>query len=72
MPIQDLFNEDGTPTDPGHRMLKQLPSMLAQLEWYAGALPSCLPPPCLVCLQVSLELSVLSVWCLHAVHACKL
>ena len=38
MPIQDLFNEDGTPTDPGHRMLKQLPSMLAQLEWYAGAL----------------------------------
>jgi len=34
----DLFNEDGTPTDPGHRMLKQLPSMLAQLEWYAVAL----------------------------------
>merc|ERR1711924_537998 len=33
----ELFNEDGTPTDPEHRMLKQLPAMLGQLEWAAIA-----------------------------------
>ena len=34
----ELFGEDGTPTDPEHRMLAQLPSMLNQLEWFAVAL----------------------------------
>jgi hypothetical protein len=33
-----LFNEDGTPKDPAHRMLKQLPGMLDQLEWNAVAM----------------------------------
>jgi len=34
----DLFEADGTPKDPSHRMLKQLPAMLSQLEWFAVAL----------------------------------
>jgi len=34
----DLFNEDGTPKDPAHRMLKQLPAMLGELEWMAVAM----------------------------------
>mmetsp|Transcript_29999 Transcript_29999/g.85895 ORF Transcript_29999/g.85895 Transcript_29999/m.85895 type:complete len:103 (-) Transcript_29999:300-608(-) len=33
----ELFNEDGTPKDPEHRMLKQLPAMLTDLEWVATA-----------------------------------
>ena len=33
----DLFEENGTPKDPSHRMLKQLPSLLDQLEWFAVA-----------------------------------
>ena len=33
-----MFNEDGTPKDPAHRMLKQLPGMLDQLEWAAVAM----------------------------------
>jgi NAD(P)H-dependent FMN reductase len=45
---EGLFREDGSPTDPSHRMLKQLPNMLAQLEWYAVALKDMrakVPPP---------------------------
>lgn len=34
----DLFAEDGTPSDPAHRMLNQLPKMLTQLEWMALAM----------------------------------
>eukprot|EP01065_Artemidia_motanka_P003071 TRINITY_DN1144_c0_g1_i2.p1 TRINITY_DN1144_c0_g1~~TRINITY_DN1144_c0_g1_i2.p1 ORF type:complete len:222 (+),score=77.64 TRINITY_DN1144_c0_g1_i2:77-742(+) len=44
----DIFNEDGSPKDPANRMLKQLPSMLDQLEWTAAALlaqKEVLPPP---------------------------
>jgi chromate reductase, NAD(P)H dehydrogenase (quinone) len=33
-----LLAEDGTPIDPEHRMLKQLPDMLNQLEWMAVAM----------------------------------
>merc|ERR1711998_95240 len=33
----DMFNEDGTPKDPDHRMLKQLPAQLTELEWIATA-----------------------------------
>jgi len=33
-----LLNEDGSPIDPDHRMLKQLPGMLTQLEWMAVAM----------------------------------
>lgn len=29
----ELFNEDGTASDSQHRMLKQFPDMLRQLEW---------------------------------------
>lgn len=32
-----LFKEDGTPTDPEARMLKQLPAMMTSLEWTAVA-----------------------------------
>lgn len=45
----ELFRDDGTPTDANHRMLKQLPSMLAELEWMATAMQkmrhSAGPPP---------------------------
>jgi chromate reductase, NAD(P)H dehydrogenase (quinone) len=34
----ELFEVDGTPKDPSHRMLKQLPEMLRQLEWMAVAM----------------------------------
>jgi NAD(P)H-dependent FMN reductase len=34
----ELLNEDGTPVDPSHRMLKQLPTMLNQLDWMAVAM----------------------------------
>lgn len=34
----ELLREDGAPHDPEHRMLKQLPEMLAQLEWMAVAM----------------------------------
>mmetsp|Transcript_30399 Transcript_30399/g.50299 ORF Transcript_30399/g.50299 Transcript_30399/m.50299 type:complete len:228 (-) Transcript_30399:279-962(-) len=34
----DMLGEDGTPADPEHRMLKQLPAMLSQLEWMACAM----------------------------------
>jgi hypothetical protein len=33
-----LLKEDGTPVDPSHRMLKQLPELLTQLEWMAVAM----------------------------------
>jgi chromate reductase, NAD(P)H dehydrogenase (quinone) len=33
----DMFEADGTPKDPAHRMLKQLPDLLDQLEWFAVA-----------------------------------
>lgn len=33
----ELFNEDGSPKDPEHRMLKQLPAMITDLEWVATA-----------------------------------
>ena len=33
-----LFNDDGSPKDPSHRMLKQLTAMLTQLEWTAVAM----------------------------------
>lgn len=36
--VGDLFLKDGTPKDPTHRMLKQLPDMLTQLEWMAVAM----------------------------------
>lgn len=35
--VSDLFTEDGMPKDPEHRMLKQLPGLLDQLEWWALA-----------------------------------
>lgn len=34
----EVFNVDGTPTDPDNRLLGQLPSMLDQLEWMAVAM----------------------------------
>ena len=34
----DLFEEDGTPKDPEHRMLKQLPALLGQFEWMGIAM----------------------------------
>jgi len=34
----DLFETDGKPKDAEHRMLKQLPEMLGQLEWMACAM----------------------------------
>ena len=36
--VSDLFEADGTPKDPSHRMLKQLPELLTQLEWMAVAM----------------------------------
>ena len=33
----ELFDAEGAAIDPAHRMLKQLPSMLSQLEWVAVA-----------------------------------
>lgn len=33
-----LLDEAGAPVDPEHRMLKQLPAMLSQLEWMAVAM----------------------------------
>jgi chromate reductase len=36
--VTELLKEDGTPVDPDHRMLKQLPEMLTQLEWMAVAM----------------------------------
>lgn len=36
--VGDLIEIDGKPKDPDHRMLKQLPSMLDQLEWMAVAM----------------------------------
>lgn len=34
----DMFQEDGSPKDPEHRMLKQLPAMLTELEWMGVAM----------------------------------
>jgi len=34
----DILNEAGEPIDPSHRMLKQLPGCLNQLEWMAVAM----------------------------------
>ena len=36
--VADLFEVDGSPKDPGDRMLKQLPALLDQLEWMAVAM----------------------------------
>lgn len=36
--VGELLKEDGTPVDPAHRMLKQLPGMLDQLDWMAVAM----------------------------------
>lgn len=36
--VSDLFDEQGIPKDANHRMLKQLPEMLDQLEWMAVAM----------------------------------
>mmetsp|Transcript_9315 Transcript_9315/g.19940 ORF Transcript_9315/g.19940 Transcript_9315/m.19940 type:complete len:226 (-) Transcript_9315:145-822(-) len=36
--VADLFEADGTPKDASHRMLKQLPELLTQLEWMAVAM----------------------------------
>ena len=32
--VADLFEVDGSPKDPEERMLKQLPALLDQLEWW--------------------------------------
>ena len=36
--VSDMFKEDGELVDPGHRMAKQLPDLLVQLEWMAIAM----------------------------------
>mmetsp|Transcript_47488 Transcript_47488/g.74201 ORF Transcript_47488/g.74201 Transcript_47488/m.74201 type:complete len:229 (+) Transcript_47488:60-746(+) len=36
--VSEIFNEDGTPKDESHRMLKQLPAMLCELEWMGIAM----------------------------------
>ena len=36
--VSDLLELDGTPKDADHRMLKQLPELLTQLEWMAVAM----------------------------------
>jgi chromate reductase, NAD(P)H dehydrogenase (quinone) len=36
--VSELLNSDGSPVDPSHRMLRQLPEMLNQLEWLAVAM----------------------------------
>ena len=35
-----MLKEDGEPIDASHRMLKQLPDMLKQLEWMSIAMKS--------------------------------
>ena len=35
--VGDMFEQDGTPKDENHRMLKQLDKVLGQLEWFAIA-----------------------------------
>ena len=37
---QEMLKEDGEPIDASHRMLKQLPDMLKQLEWMSIAMKS--------------------------------
>jgi len=34
----EMFDEEGAAKDPAHRMLKQLPAMLGELEWMAIAM----------------------------------
>ena len=36
--VSELLESDGTPKDADHRMLKQLPDLLTQLEWMAVAM----------------------------------
>lgn len=36
--VNEILNADGKPVDEGHRMLKQLPNMLTQLEYVALAM----------------------------------
>jgi chromate reductase, NAD(P)H dehydrogenase (quinone) len=36
--VSSLLHPDGSPIDPSHRMLSQLPEMLVQLEWMAVAM----------------------------------
>ncbi len=36
--VSELLASDGTPKDADHRMLKQLPDLLTQLEWMAVAM----------------------------------
>jgi NAD(P)H-dependent FMN reductase len=36
--VSDILEKDGTPKDPSHRMLKQLPDLMDQLEWMAVAM----------------------------------
>mmetsp|Transcript_17601 Transcript_17601/g.26720 ORF Transcript_17601/g.26720 Transcript_17601/m.26720 type:complete len:100 (+) Transcript_17601:3-302(+) len=36
--VSELLTAEGTPVDPSHRMLKQLPELLTQLEWMAVAM----------------------------------
>mmetsp|Transcript_20665 Transcript_20665/g.61079 ORF Transcript_20665/g.61079 Transcript_20665/m.61079 type:complete len:227 (-) Transcript_20665:220-900(-) len=36
--VPEMLKTDGTPVDPNHRMLKQLPGCLHQLEWMAVAM----------------------------------
>lgn len=36
--VSDLLESDGAPKDPDHRMLKQLPDLLTQMEWMAVAM----------------------------------
>lgn len=46
--VNDLFDAEGVPKDPAHRMLNQLPDMLSQLEWTALAfmnMKASAPPP---------------------------
>lgn len=38
--VTELLESDGTPKDAEHRMLKQLPELLTQLEWMAVAMKS--------------------------------
>ncbi|KAL9190017.1 hypothetical protein ACHAXT_007228 [Thalassiosira profunda] len=36
--VSDILEADGTPKDAEHRMLKQLPELMTQLEWMAVAM----------------------------------
>ena len=36
--VSEMLESDGTPKDQDHRMLKQLPALLSQLEWMAVAM----------------------------------